>query len=58
MSGLLRLEGFTGPWERSIYKGKELATGSTLGECGIEDGTTITTVRKALIAEGACFPCY
>ncbi|GMH44129.1 hypothetical protein BSKO_12063 [Bryopsis sp. KO-2023] len=52
VSSLLRLEGFDEPWERSIHKGRELPAGNSLAECGIEDGASIATVRKALVAEG------
>lgn len=49
---LLRLEGFEEPWERAIYQGSDLDDQSTLTECGLSDGATITAVRTFLIAEG------
>lgn len=49
---LLRLEGFEEPWELAIYLGSDMDDQSTLAECGISDGATVTTVRKFLVAEG------
>lgn len=49
---LLRLEGFEEPWELAIYLGSDMDDQSTLVECGLSDGATVTTVRKFLVAEG------
>uniref|UniRef100_A0A6T5ZNR3 Ubiquitin-like domain-containing protein n=3 Tax=Eukaryota TaxID=2759 RepID=A0A6T5ZNR3_DIALT len=52
VSQLLRLEGFEENWELMVFEGRECADDSTLEDCGIEDGNTVTTVRKVLVAEG------
>ena len=53
---LLRLEGFEEPWECAMHKGVELPSDSTLAACGITGDAMIVTVRKVLVAEGACPP--
>lgn len=49
---LLALEGFEGPWERVLYRGRELELGKTLQEQGVPSGADLTAVRLALVAEG------
>lgn len=49
---LLALEGFEGPWERVLYKGRELDLAKTLAEQGVPADADLTTVRLALVAEG------
>mmetsp|Transcript_7766 Transcript_7766/g.19873 ORF Transcript_7766/g.19873 Transcript_7766/m.19873 type:complete len:131 (-) Transcript_7766:1606-1998(-) len=51
-SELLRLEGFEEPWERCIFGGRECRDEDTLQDCGIVKSSTLTTVRKVLVAEG------
>ena len=54
---LLRLEGFEEPWEMCVLNGKECMEDQTLADCGIsKDNSTVTTVRKVLVAEGASLP--
>lgn len=50
--GLLRLEGFQEPWEKAVYRGRELKPGQTLEAAGLQGGAVITAVRKVLVAEG------
>ena len=52
VSQLLRLEGFEENFEMTVFEGRECMDDTTLEDCGIEDGATVTTVRKVLIAEG------
>ena len=52
MGGLLRLEGFQEPWEKAVYRGRELKPSQTLEAAGLQEGAIITTVRKVLVAEG------
>ena len=52
MGGLLRLEGFHEPWEKAVYRGRELKPGQTLEAAGLQGGAVITAVRKVLVAEG------
>ncbi len=51
---LLRLEGFTDPWERAIYKGRELPLEASLADAGIssDGGDPVVTVRRVLLADG------
>lgn len=49
---LLPLEGFSGPWERSICKGRALNPEATLAEAGLADQAVVTFVRIELVAEG------
>ena len=52
---LLRLEGFNDPWERAIFKGRELKAESTLAEQGItatDADAPLITVRRVLVADG------
>lgn len=50
----LRLEGFNDPWDRAIYKGRELKDDETLAEQGITGSSTdpVITVRRMLVADG------
>jgi hypothetical protein len=50
----LRLDGFNDPWDRAIYKGRELKDDETLAEQGITGSSTdpIITVRRVLVADG------
>ena len=52
VGGLLRLEGFQEPWEKAVYRGRELQPGQTLEAAGLQEGAVITAVRKVLVAEG------
>lgn len=52
---LLRLEGFNDPWERAIFKGRELKSDATLAEQGVTlagEDSPIITVRRMLVADG------
>lgn len=49
---LLRLEGFTDPWERAVYKGRELDQETTLEACGVKGDAPLITVRRRLVADG------
>ena len=51
---LLRLDGFADPWERAIYKGRELALDSSLTDAGIsmDSKDPVVTVRRVLLADG------
>ncbi|KAL4430375.1 hypothetical protein ABPG77_002181 [Micractinium sp. CCAP 211/92] len=49
---LLRLEGFNDPWERLLFKGRELRLGASLAEQGVGEGAVLTAVRRVLIADG------
>lgn len=52
VAGLLRLEGFQEPWEKAVYRGRELKPAQTLEAAGLQEGAVITAVRKVLVAEG------
>lgn len=52
VGGLLRLEGFQEPWEKAVYRGRELKPSQTLEAAGLQEGAVITAVRKVLVAEG------
>jgi hypothetical protein len=47
-----KLEGFKGPWERVLHKGRLLKFDSTLAAAGIQPGSPLTVVRVQLLAEG------
>lgn len=47
-----KLEGFKGPWERVLCKGRLLKLESSLEASGIQPGTPLTVVRVQLLAEG------
>ena len=51
---LLRLEGFEDPWERVIFKGRELKADATLAEQGVapSNGDAVVAVRRVLVADG------
>ncbi|KAI3425284.1 hypothetical protein D9Q98_009051 [Chlorella vulgaris] len=49
---LLRLEGFTDPWDRLLFKGRELTPGTSLAEQGVGQGAVLTAVRRVLLADG------
>jgi len=50
---LLRLEGFNDPWDRAIYKGRELSLGESLAKQGVTDfDAALVTVRRVLVADG------
>lgn len=49
---LLRLEGFTGAWDRCLAAGKLLDERTSLVEAGVGEGCVITYVRIELVAEG------
>jgi hypothetical protein len=46
------LAGFTDPWERLLFKGRDLAAGAKLADHGVGAGVTVTVVRRALFADG------
>ena len=48
---LLRLEGFEEPWERALFRGRELKADVPLVEQGVAPGSTVTTVRRVLVAD-------
>jgi hypothetical protein len=50
--GLTRLPGFTGAWQRTLCKGRELQPSHTLAQAGLADGAVVTVVRVELVAEG------
>eukprot|EP01025_Chloroclados_australasicus_P038567 TRINITY_DN3978_c0_g1_i2.p3 TRINITY_DN3978_c0_g1~~TRINITY_DN3978_c0_g1_i2.p3 ORF type:complete len:136 (-),score=21.63 TRINITY_DN3978_c0_g1_i2:227-634(-) len=52
VDSLLRLEGFNDPWERAIFRGRELQMESSLQENEIKDGDVLTVIRCELVAEG------
>lgn len=53
VDSLLRLDGFEDPWERAIYKGRELSMDSILKDAGVTPGDdAIVTVRRILLADG------
>lgn len=53
VDSLLRLDGFEDPWERAIYKGRELSMDSVLRDAGVTSGDdAIVTVRRVLLADG------
>jgi ubiquitin len=53
VDSLLRLDGFDDPWERAIYKGRELSMDSILKDAGVTSGDdAIVTVRRVLLADG------
>ena len=52
VEGLLRLEGFQEPWEKAVFRGRELKPDQTLEGAGLTDGAVVTLVRKVLVAEG------
>ncbi|KIZ01069.1 hypothetical protein MNEG_6896, partial [Monoraphidium neglectum] len=49
---LLRLEGFSGPWDRCLLNGRLLGEGEALEEAGVKEGDAVTYVRVELMAEG------
>lgn len=52
VDSLLRLDGFEDPWERAIYKGRELKMDSVLKDAGVTGEDAIVTVRRVLLADG------
>lgn len=44
--------GFNDPWERLLFKGRELKAGASLAEQGVGEGAVLTAVRRVLIADG------
>lgn len=53
VDSLLRLDGFTDPWERAIFKGRELSLESLLKDAGVGSGDdAIIAVRRVLLADG------
>lgn len=52
LESLLRLDGFEECWQRCLHKGRELAEDMSLDQCDIGPESTLTIVRKELIAEG------
>ncbi|KAL0038958.1 hypothetical protein WJX77_003328 [Trebouxia sp. C0004] len=51
VDSLVRLEGFRGPWEFAVYKGRNVNPAVSLKANGITTDTTITVVRQVLIPE-------
>ncbi|KAJ9515894.1 hypothetical protein V8C86DRAFT_1816179 [Haematococcus lacustris] len=49
---LHRLEHFTEPWSRVIYKGREVMPGSSVPEEALAPGSRLVVVRKVLKADG------
>ncbi|KAK9901352.1 hypothetical protein WJX75_008130 [Coccomyxa subellipsoidea] len=49
---LERLEGFTDPWEATVFKGRLMLPEKTLEECGVPSGAQLTSVRRVLVPEG------
>ena len=53
VDSLLRLDGFNEPWERAIYKGRELSPESLLKDAGVSTGgDAVVAVRRVLLADG------
>jgi len=53
VDSLLRLDGFTDPWERAIFKGRELSLESLLKDAGVSNGDdAVVAVRRVLLADG------
>lgn len=50
--GTCRLEGFTDPWEATVFKGRLMLPEKTLEECGVPSGAQLTSVRRVLVPEG------
>lgn len=50
--GACRLEGFTEPWEMTVYKGRAMLPDKTLEECGVPSGAHLICVRRVLVPEG------
>jgi hypothetical protein len=44
--------GFNEPWERVLFKGRELTAGASLAEQGVGSGAVLTAVRRVLVADG------
>ena len=51
MDSLVRLEGFRGPWEFAVCKGRSVNPAVSLKANGITTDATITVVRQVLIPE-------
>ncbi len=49
---LLPLEGFSEPWERLIFQGRELSPEVPLSEQGVSGNAMVVAVRRVLIADG------
>ena len=49
---MLRLEGFTSPWDTAVYKGRSVDDGSALADCINPPGEPLITVRRVLVPEG------
>ena len=55
VDSLLRLEGFNDPWERAVFKGRELKADATVAEQGVtvaDVESPVITVRRMLVADG------
>ena len=48
----LSFAGFNEPWERVLFKGRELTAGASLAEQGVGSGAVLTAVRRVLVADG------
>lgn len=46
------LAGFDAPWERLLFRGRELKGDASLAEQGVGSGATLTAVRHVLVADG------
>ena len=55
---LVRLEGFSDPWEFAVPKGRSIDLAATLSENGITSDATITVVRRVFIPEAWKVTCY
>ncbi|DBA78442.1 TPA: hypothetical protein ACH3X2_007932 [Trebouxia sp. C0005] len=51
VDSLVKLEGFRGPWEFAVYKGRNVNPAVSLKANGITTDATITVVRQVLIPE-------
>ncbi len=55
---LLRLDGFSDPWERALYRGRLMTGDAKLAEaCAKDESPVITFVRIELVAEGEHAAC-
>ena len=44
--------GFVDPWERVLFRGRELHGDASLAEQGVGGGAVLTAVRRVLVADG------
>ncbi|KAF5843546.1 hypothetical protein DUNSADRAFT_14462 [Dunaliella salina] len=51
-STLHRLENFNEPWERLIFRGREIKDNQDLPAAGMKEGDKVVVVRRALCADG------